>query len=314
MKKFKFLSKLLAVLVIVPAILLCTACGGGQLAQEAKVDTKGDWANAATVTTAQFEEYQATVTGDKAAIAKGFHMTQKASAMGMKMYGNGYFVAGETPEKNQLALKYEAEMPAEGDEAAFKMAYEMYLKENHLYIANMDFVTFLAEMYPALAEREDLVYNMDIDLGADYGELSFAYMTSMFTDMMESLEDQNSYTAVLDMFGSFADGNDIIIKKIENGATVKYQITIDAEKIETEYGEAAVEKAELYLIFKDGAFNGAAYNLTGKVTIGETTETIVNEFAITMFEGDVDFPDFSKYMGFADVVGDLTKKMLEPAA
>ena len=41
MKKFKFLSKILAVLVIVPAILLCTACGGGQLAQEAKLAKKG---------------------------------------------------------------------------------------------------------------------------------------------------------------------------------------------------------------------------------------------------------------------------------
>ena len=64
MKKFKFLSKLLAVLVIVPAILLCTACGGGQLASEAKVDTRGNWEKATTVTAADFEEFKSSLAED----------------------------------------------------------------------------------------------------------------------------------------------------------------------------------------------------------------------------------------------------------
>lgn len=303
MKKFKFLSKLLAVLVIVPAILLCTACGGGQLASEAKVDTRGNWEKATTVTAAEFEEFKSSLTEDKAALQKGFHMTQSMSAMGMKLYANAYFVFGEDDTKHQVAIKYEAE--EEGEEPT-KMSYTMYAKENHLYIENMDFAPFME------SERDDMKYNVDVDLGKDYSALGAQY--AGFADgfnMAINQYSQNDYTAVLSMFEMYAGENEVVIKKIENGSTVKYQLTINVETLETEFGAVTVEKAEAYLIFKNGAFNGAALDLVGKVTVGEEVQTVEMSMAMTAFEGNVNFPNLEEYMGLPEVVGDLAKKTLE---
>ena len=305
MKKFKFLSKLLAVLVIVPAILLCTACGGGQLASEAKVDTRGNWEKATTVTAAEFEEFKSSLAEDKAALQKGFHITQNMSAMGMKQYANAYFVFGEDETKHQVAMKYEMEMPAmeEGEEPT-KMSYTMYVKENHLYLENLDF--------GMETERTDLKYNVDIDLSKNYSSLGAEY--AGFADdfnMAINQYSQNDYTAVLSMFEMYAGENEVVIKKIENGSTVKYQLTINVETLETEFGAVTVEKAEAYLIFKNGAFNGAALDLVGKVTVGEEVQTVEMSMAMTAFEGNVNFPNFEEYMGLPEVVGDIAKKTLE---
>jgi len=308
MKKFKFLSKLLAVLVIVPAILLCTACGGGQLASEAKVDTRGNWEKATTVTAAEFEEFKSSLAEDKAALQKGFHITQKASAMGSKMNTNAYFVFGEDSTKNQIAMKYEVE--EEGEEPT-KMSYTMYAKENHLYLENLDFSMGLE------TERTDLKYNVDIDLSKDYSSLGADYsgIAEEFPQIISQFGEENDYTAILSMFEMYAGDNEVVIKKIENGSTVKYQLTINAQTLKEDFGfgevDIAVEKAEAYLIFKNGAFNGAAINMVGKVEVGETTETVEQTFAITSFEGEINFPDFKNYMGFAEVIGDMTTKMLE---
>ena len=308
MKKFKFLSKLLAVLVIVPAILLCTACGGGQLASEAKVDTRGNWEKATTVTAAEFEEFKSSLAEDKAALQKGFHMTQNMSAMGMKQYANAYFVFGEDATKHQVAMKYEMEMPAmeEGEEPT-KMSYTMYAKENHLYLENLDFSMGLE------TERTDLKYNVDIDLSKDYSSLGADYsgLAEEFPQLISQFGEENDYTAVLSAFEMYAGENEVVIKKIENGSTVKYQLTINAETLETEFGAVTVEKAEAYLIFKNGAFNGAALDLVGKVTVGEEVQTVEMSMAMTAFEGNVNFPNFEEYMGLPEVVGDLTEKMLE---
>ena len=312
MKKFKFLSKLLAVLVIVPAILLCTACGGGQLASEAKVDTRGNWEKATTVTAAEFEEFKSSLAEDKAALQKGFHITQKASAMGSKMNTNAYFVFGEDSTKNQIAMKYEVEEPAEEEgEEPTKMSYTMYAKENHLYLENLDFSMGLE------TERTDLKYNVDIDLSKNYSALGeeYTFLTYFFQSMLEGIDGQNGIANVIAEFEATAGDNEVVIKKIENGSTVKYQLTINAQTLKEDFGfgevDIAVEKAEAYLIFKNGAFNGAAINMVGKVEVGETTETVEQTFAITSFEGEINFPDFKNYMGLPEVVGDIAKKTLE---
>lgn len=307
MKKLKFLSKLLAVFVIVPAILLCTACGGGQLAQEAKVDTSGNWDKATVVSLEDFTEFSADIDEEDAKLGKGFHLTTNMSAFGARMYTNAYFVAGETAEENQIALKYEVETPEDEDEEAMKMAYTMYLKDNHLYLEGVDFAPFVG------LERDDMVYNMDVDLDSKYESVNPALTGTLgyLSSIMEGITEQSSFSVALEMFDEYAGGNDIVIKKIEKGSTVRYQITIDADNLESEFGEVEIQKAEMYLIFKDGAFNGAAYSLVGEVTVDGETETVVNEFAITSFEGKVDFPKFDEYMGFADVAGDVAKKMVE---
>lgn len=308
MKKFKFLSKLLAVLVIVPAILLCTACGGGGLNSEAKVDTRGNWDKAATVTTAEFEEFKASLAEDKAVLQKGFHVTQKSSIFGMKMYANAYVLLGEDATKNQAAIKYEMKMPAEEEgQDPTKMSYTMYAKENHVYIEKLDFAQYMG------SERKDLVYDIDIDMSKDYSALGeeYASLSQELPAMFESVSVGNDYLAVIELFEEYAGENELIIKKIENGSVVKYQLTIDATAVDTLYGEAAIEKAEAYLIFKNGAFNSASVNMVGKVALGEKVETIEVSLAITSFEGNIDFPNFKNYMGFAEVVGDMTTKMLE---
>jgi len=205
-------------------------------------------------------------------------------------------------------MKYEVE--EEGEEPT-KMSYTMYAKENHLYLENLDFSMGLE------TERTDLKYNVDIDLSKDYSSLGADYsgIAEEFPQIISQFGEENDYTAILSMFEMYAGDNEVVIKKIENGSTVKYQLTINAQTLKEDFGfgevDIAVEKAEAYLIFKNGAFNGAAINMVGKVEVGETTETVEQTFAITSFEGEINFPDFKNYMGFAEVIGDMTTKMLE---
>ena len=84
LKKFKFFSKLLAVLVIVPAILLCTACGGGQLAQEAKLEQK-EFTQLTSVT--EFQTKMAEI--EETQITGGYHMSFNMK-MNMPMMGMNF--------------------------------------------------------------------------------------------------------------------------------------------------------------------------------------------------------------------------------
>ena len=272
MKKFKFLSKILAVLVIVPAILLCTACGGGQMAQEAKLAKKEFVKmNTAAEFQAEFDKIEETD------IATGYHMT-----MSMKMdvgdymkfnnfYMNMYYIPGVGEEAPTIASKFDMDI-AMGDEMAMTMVGTMYAVDGYSYTdakmgTTMQGVTANVET----KTKAELGYgdaDSFLEIGMMYGELST--MLERLPEMME------------------AEG--VEFYKSTDGTQIKIVVAPG-----TELDGMVAEQVEMTIEFAEGKVTGFSMITKATMVDGDYTAPVEMSVTLTQFTGEIEFPSFEGY-------------------
>lgn len=277
MKKFKFLSKLLAVLVIVPAIILCTACGGGQLAQQAKLEKK-EFTQLNSV--AEFQTKMDEITDKE--IVNGYHMSfeAKMNMMGFadfeKFNMNMYYVPGETVETTKLAAKYDVKMNMDMEipgmdpiESTAEMEGTMYVKDGYSYSAIKGSAT-------ANGETENIDEKTKAPFGLGEG-MDFASMATDFADL-ESLLAQFQFEDMLDVEGvSFFVSTD--------GTQLK--MVVDAFEEEG----LKVSKYEMIFQFAEGKLTGFAIEAVMEVGVGDEVMPMEMKITVAPFEGEIDMPE-----------------------
>ena len=277
MKKFKFLSKLLAVLVIVPAIILCTACGGGQLAQQAKLEKK-EFTQLNSV--AEFQTKMAEI--EETQITGGYHMSFNMK-MNMPMMGmnfekfnmNMYYVPGETAEETKLAAKYDMKMDMNMD-LGFGDPIEMETEANGtMYVTDGYAYTDVKGKATANGETEDVTEKTKVPfvLGAGEGPIG---MAEAFADL-EQIFGMVKFEEMQDVEG---------VKFFVSTDGTQLKMTLDAFEDEG----VKVNKYEMVFQFAEGRLTGMAIDVNMELTEGGETIPMEMKITVAPFAGEIDMP------------------------
>lgn len=275
MKKFKFFSKLLAVLVIVPAILLCTACGGGQLAQEAKLEQK-EFTQLTSV--AEFQTKMAEI--EETQITDGYHMTfnMKMNMMGMnfeKFNMNMYYVPGETAEETKVAAKYEMKMDMNMD-LGFGDPIEMSTEANGtMYVTDGYAYTDVKGTATANGETEDMTEKTKVPFVLG-GTDDPTAMAAAFADL-ETIFGMVNFEDMQDVEG---------VKFFVSTDGTQLKMTIDAFEEEG----VKVNKYEMVFQFAEGRLTGMAIDVNMELTEGGETIPMEMKITVAPFAGEIDMP------------------------
>lgn len=281
MKKFKFFSKLLAVLVIVPAILLCTACGGGQLAQEAKLEQKEF---TQLTSAAEFQTKMAEI--EETQITDGYHMTFNMK-MNMPLLGmnfekfnmNMYYVPGETAEETKIAAKYDMKMDMNMD-LGFGDPIEMSTEANGtMYVTDGYAYTDVKGTATANGQTEDMTEKTKVPfvLGAGEGPIG---MAEAFADLEQ----------IFGMF-YFEDMQDIEgVKFFVSTDGTQLKMTLDAFEEVGEEDGIKVNKYEMVFQFAEGRLTGMAIDVNMELTSGGETIPMEMKITVAPFAGEIDMP------------------------
>lgn len=125
MKLNKKIRTFLLALVLIPCAFVFCACGGGQLSQEAKVDTSGTYEKSTTSTLSEYVEQLPTEA--QATFSNSYRATIEVTASGTTSKINAIMQYDNT--NLQAAMSIEAIVAGE------KVKSEAYIKDNFVYVS-----------------------------------------------------------------------------------------------------------------------------------------------------------------------------------
>lgn len=188
----KRLRNLMLALIMVPCVLLLTACGGSDpFAETASVNTEGNYT---TTTKAELNEYLGTTAGyveNEKTVMDGYRITITGEEEGVSLEANGVFLFGETFADTQIALKSVS-------------TYEG--QEGGAYIYIVDGVMYMSMEAPGTSVK----YKMPLE-GDDFENVNETFM--------------GDTPNVAQLIEGIVENDDITVRVAVEGSTKKYEIT-----------------------------------------------------------------------------------------
>lgn len=264
MKKNIF-GKIALAAAVVPCALVMASCGGSQLETKADVNTRGNYV--ATASQTEMNEYVAQE-NVKTEMASGYHVTYEIKATEeMSMFVNAYFKMNDSGVITEAAMKMD--VPTLND-----MKVNYWIKDGVCYAES----TFGESIIKTK-------YTMDQgDSASDLLEAADGIMVSA-----------NDF---LDSFGEMNLGNEGKFKYevAKSNTSTKYHAYLnEAFSVEMSGMKMDFSKSDIYLVFENDQFVGAKYNTNYKMTVGEESYDSSMYAAITTFNGNIEYPDFSGF-------------------
>ncbi len=272
MKKKSFIAKAFIAASVIPCALVMTGCGASQLDTFASVDKGGSYEDTTVSAMSDFVALEET----KDTIAGGYHMSMETKAQGQSLFMNAYLLMDENGVPTASAMKFE--MPT----THTKM--NMWVKDGVLYseITQGDLVTKTYTNLGLTGDASDIF---------EYG-----------TDPMISA---NEFLSNFEDISIDHDGN-FKFKVAKSGTTVKYNAQL-SEGFELEVAELGAtyeyKGADFYVIYENNQFVGASFETNFKITLGGKEYDSSSKMAVTTFDGEIDYPNFTDFKNLNPLLG-----------